>query len=64
MIKKSFENPLASRFKHVYIPANFPDSDGIFPISTILPDFPIGIFKILNFPDFPFYDNLTRILPI
>jgi hypothetical protein len=36
----------------VYIPANFPDSGGIFPISTILPDFPIGIFKILNFPNF------------
>jgi hypothetical protein len=34
------------------IPANFPDSGGIFPISTILPDFPVGIFKILNFPDF------------
>jgi hypothetical protein len=34
------------------IPANFPDSGGIFPISTILPDFLIGIFKILNFPDF------------
>jgi hypothetical protein len=36
----------------VPIPANFPDSSGIFPISTILLDFPIRIFKILNFPDF------------
>ena len=50
------------------IPANFPDSGGIFTISTILPDFPIGIVKILYFPDFlnlspaiPFYDNLPRI---
>ena len=34
------------------IPANFPDSGGIFTISTILPDFPIGIVKILYFPDF------------
>jgi hypothetical protein len=36
----------------MYIPANFPDSGGIFQISTILPDFPNGIFKILYFPDF------------
>jgi hypothetical protein len=35
-----------------YIHANFPDSGRIFPILTILPDFPIGIFKILYFPDF------------
>jgi hypothetical protein len=33
------------------MPANFPDSGGIFPSSTILPDFPIEIFEILNFPD-------------
>jgi hypothetical protein len=36
----------------IRIPANFPDSGGIFTILTILPDFPIGIFKILYFPDF------------
>jgi hypothetical protein len=36
----------------VPIPANFPDSGGIFPILTILPDFLIEIFKILYFPDF------------
>jgi hypothetical protein len=54
------EEPLPKVFTHqkmehswlFSLPANFPDSGGISPISTILPDFPIGIFKILYFPDF------------
>jgi hypothetical protein len=34
------------------IPANFPDSGGIFPISSLYPAFPIGISKNPYFPDF------------